>query len=603
MTNGAAPRVVAIVQARTGSTRLPGKVLKEIAGKPLLWHVVHRLRQCRTLDAIAVATSVHPGDNAIAEFCRTEDIQCVRGPEDNLLARFVLAAEQTRADVVVRVSSDAPFLDASFIDHLVEALVAQDGDYVTLPPGTPCAHEGVDPMSRRALEKLAAEKSDDQVAREHVSGYFKRDPDFVRVVHAAPDRRFAAEGTRLTVDTPDDLSFVESVYARMEAKAGEASLADLLMLLEREPRLKAKNAHVKQKALSAEGGVALIRCDGGGAMGFGHVKRCITLARALRDREGLGVIFALNGEREAMAPITAAGFQCVLMPQMWQTAQLSRIIIEKQPDILVCDARQNISREVLARAAAVIPVTAVIDDASERRFTATHAYYPPVPQTAGLPWDGRPTAVRCGWEWSLLGFDPARVEPAHARDPERPTVVVSMGGSDPMDLTRLSARALAKITAPFRARFVIGPGVRNAVALARDIEAMSPNFTALQNVADIGAEFASADAALVAFGVTAYELAALGVPALYLALTDDHALSASAFEAAGMGQVLGLGRVVRADDIARAVWSLIANPERRRDMRAAGMMTVDGLAGERIASDLADALAAARAKKRAAANA
>jgi spore coat polysaccharide biosynthesis protein SpsF len=161
----------------------------------------------------------------------------------------------------------------------------------------------------------------------------------------------------------------------------------------------------------------------------------------------------------------------------------------------------------------------------------------------------------------------------------------------------LAACALSKITATFKARFIIGPGFRNTQRLSRDIEAMSPNFEAAQGVVDIGTEFAAADLALVAFGVTAYELAALGVPALYLSLSDDHSLSASSFSQAGMGMVLGLGRVVRAEDIARACWKLMLDVERRRDMRAAGLNTVDGRAGERIAADLAQALAAARSAK------
>ena len=189
----AAPRVVAIVQARMGSTRLPGKVLKPIAGKPLLWHVVHRLRRCRTLDSIVVATSVSPRDDAIEAFCREEHIDAVRGPEDNVLARYALAAEASKADYIVRVSADAPFLDAGFIDHLVKALIAQDGDYVLLEPGAKCAHEGVDPFSRRALDKLMREAANDPAAREHVTGYFKLHPDFVWVVHAAPYPSLAHE--------------------------------------------------------------------------------------------------------------------------------------------------------------------------------------------------------------------------------------------------------------------------------------------------------------------------------------------------------------------------------------------------------------------------
>jgi spore coat polysaccharide biosynthesis protein SpsF len=304
-----APRVVAIVQARMGSTRLPGKVLKPVAGKPLLWHVLYRLTRCKALDWIVVATSDNPRDDAIEAFCRNEKIDVVRGPEDNVLERFRLAAEQTGADIIVRVSADAPFIDPQFVDHLVKTLIAAEGDYVLVEPGAQCAHEGVDPFTRRALDRLVAEAANDPIAREHVSGYFKAHPDFVRIVHAAPDPRLARRGGRLTIDTPDDLAFIEAIHERLQAKAGEASLADLLLLLEHEPRLGKINAHVRQKSLDNGGGVALIRCDGGFTYGYGHVKRSLTLARALRDRQGLGVVFAINGDADAAKTVHDAGFE------------------------------------------------------------------------------------------------------------------------------------------------------------------------------------------------------------------------------------------------------------------------------------------------------
>src|SRR5712664_1599136 len=120
-----APHVVAIVQARMGSTRLPGKVLKPIAGKPLLWHVLHRLKSCSTLNYTVVATSDNPRDDAIEAFCREEKIEIVRGPADNVLARFQQAAQAATGDIIVRVSADSPFVDAHFSDQLVTALIAQ----------------------------------------------------------------------------------------------------------------------------------------------------------------------------------------------------------------------------------------------------------------------------------------------------------------------------------------------------------------------------------------------------------------------------------------------------------------------------------------------
>ena len=212
-------RVVAVIQARMGSRRLPGKVLKPIAGKPLLWHIVHRLKACRLLEEIAVATSVNAADEAIVEWCNAEGVTVVRGPEDDVLARYAHAAEKLDADIIVRVSSDAPFIDAGFVDHLVATLIEQDGDYVMLEDGENCAHEGVDPFSRRALDRLMMDAAHDPDAREHVTGYFRRHPEFVKTVRAKAYPPLAKKGRRLTIDTPDDLAFIEALHARLATRA------------------------------------------------------------------------------------------------------------------------------------------------------------------------------------------------------------------------------------------------------------------------------------------------------------------------------------------------------------------------------------------------
>ena len=141
--------VVAVIQARMGSSRLPGKVLMSVAGKPLLWHILHRLGQCRTVDRVAVATSTEPQDDALAAFCAQEGVTCVRGPLQDVLERYRLAAIETGARTLLRVTGDAPLIDPGLIDYLVYTMVKAEGDYVQFETGALCAHEGVDVFSRR----------------------------------------------------------------------------------------------------------------------------------------------------------------------------------------------------------------------------------------------------------------------------------------------------------------------------------------------------------------------------------------------------------------------------------------------------------------------
>ena len=568
-----------------GSTRLPGKVLRPVAGKPLLWHIIHRLQASRLIADIAIATTVNPLDEAIVEFGAAHGVTVIRGPEDDVLTRFAKAAEILDADIIVRVSSDAPFLDARFIDHLVISMIEQGGDYVLMEEGAPCAHEGVDPLTRRALDKLILHASDDPAAREHVTGYFKLHPDFVRVARAPAYPLLAREGGRLTIDTPDDLAFVEAVHDRLHAKAGEASLSDLLLLLEREPELRTINGHVKQKPILPSGGLALIRCDGGGKFGYGHVKRMVALARALRDCESIGVLFALNGTPDAALPIRRAGFEAMMIDSL---DGLSALIRKQSPDLLLLDGREGPSRGELEALRRDIPVVAMIDDGSDTRLAADFAYYPPVPQAKALDWTGARTVPRIGWEWSLLGLNP-HLTPVNAMS-ARPTLLVAMGGSDPMGLTLRAAQALMPLDPVFRIRFVIGTGMADAAKVAAHVVSLKGNYETVEGADDLATEYAAADLALCAFGVTAYELAAFGVPAIYLGLTDDHARSASAFEAAGMGQSLGVAAGVSDNDILAAVKALMSDAARRREMRNAGFATLDGNGAARIAADLAAAL-------------
>ncbi|HEY1876096.1 MAG TPA: NTP transferase domain-containing protein [Rhizomicrobium sp.] len=588
-------RVVAVIQARMGSTRLPGKVLKPIAGKPLLWHIVHRLKACRLVEDIAVATSVNPADEAIVDWCNREGVIVVRGPEDDVLARFASAAEKLDADIILRVSADAPFIDAGFVDHLIATLIEQDGDYVLLEEGADTAHVGVDPFSRRALDRLMMDAAHDPAAKEHVTGYFKLNPGFVKIVRAAPYPALARKGGRLTIDTPDDLAFIEALHARSAARAGEASLADLLLLLEREPELNRINAHVTQKQIgqaAQSGGLALIRCDGGGQFGYGHVKRMVALARSLRDRQGIGAIFALNGSDDAAQPIRRAGFQVTMLQD---DTGLQTMADAHKPDILLLDGRSGPSCAELEKLKRGIAVTAVIDDGHERRLAADYAYYPPVPGAKALDWTGSNTLPRLGWEWAILGLNSNFVPPPkdHARA-SRLTVLVAMGGSDPHGLTLRMAKALSVLDQVFRVRFVIGTGMKDAQKVARGLITLKKNYETVEGADDLSIEYANADLALCAFGVSAYELAASGTPALYIALNEDHLASASAFADAGLGLSLGLAGKVSDAEIERNVRWLLNKPNVRRDMRNAALSLMDGQGAARVAADLASALAAVR---------
>ncbi len=174
-------KTVAIIQARMGSTRLPNKVLAEIAGRPMLWHVADRARRARSLDGVVVATSDSPADIAIVNFCVQNGVQCFRGSHDDVLDRYYQASKLFKADVIVRLTADCPLLDSRVVEKVIEEFFADNYDYVsnTLEPTFP-AGLYTEVLRQEALEQAwrdARLKSE----REHVTPYIWKRPLLFRL--------------------------------------------------------------------------------------------------------------------------------------------------------------------------------------------------------------------------------------------------------------------------------------------------------------------------------------------------------------------------------------------------------------------------------------
>lgn len=235
-------RTVAIIQARMGSSRLPGKVLADIHGDTMLGRVVSRLRAARTIDEVVIATSVLADDDAIVTEATRLGCGSHRGSETDVLDRYLGAARAYNADAIVRVTADCPLLDAGVVDLVVSALV-RDVDYAsnthtrTFPRGL-----DVEAMHRDTLERIGRLGTSES-AREHVTAFVMERPELFRVrqIVAVDD----ASQLRWTVDTSDDLALVRTLYALYEPDA--VSYRKLVEIVRSRPELRSFNAHVIQK--------------------------------------------------------------------------------------------------------------------------------------------------------------------------------------------------------------------------------------------------------------------------------------------------------------------------------------------------------------------
>lgn len=244
--------VTVIVQARMSSTRLPGKVMADLCGHPLLEHLIRRINASSRVHSICIATTRNESDDVLVELAERLRIHSYRGSEDDVLSRYLEAARMLQADPVVRVTSDCPLYDFTLLDEMLAARERAINETGPIDCYSNCLHRtyprGLDTeiMSMDALKRLEKEATDPR-AREHVTWHIYRNPNDYRLVNHARENDTDHSELRWTVDTPEDLEFVRQVYALLYPDNPLFDRHDVLALLERKPELLSINRHVRQK--------------------------------------------------------------------------------------------------------------------------------------------------------------------------------------------------------------------------------------------------------------------------------------------------------------------------------------------------------------------
>lgn len=242
-------RCVILVQARMGSTRLPGKVLKEVLEKPLLQYLIDRLKKVELADEVVIATTTHDEDDEIVDFCLAEEIPLFRGKSEDVLDRFYAAAHAFKADVIVRITADCPLIDPKLIDQVIQFYLDHypKYDYVSnshvrsFPIGM-----DTEVFSFKALKEAYTEGNLNE-EREHVTPFIYRRPSrYVKhlIIHEPSLAHF-----RLTVDTEEDFELVKLLIEEIYPKNRDFSMGDILETLQKNPEWIKINGSVKQKEL------------------------------------------------------------------------------------------------------------------------------------------------------------------------------------------------------------------------------------------------------------------------------------------------------------------------------------------------------------------
>jgi len=240
--------IIAIVQARMGSTRLPGKVLLDLAGKPMLVRDIERIQRSKKIDDIVIATTTKSDDDIIISLCHEYGWNFFRGSENDVLDRYYQAAQEYHAKTIVRITSDCPLIEPTIVDLVIDKFISEepDVDYVSNAFPLRTYPRGLDAevISFSALERCWKEDINPRF-REHVTAYVIYNTEQFRIFEVNNDTDLSS--LRWTVDTPEDFEFVSQVYHHF----GENTFSwiDILDLLNQNPELQDINKNIKQKEI------------------------------------------------------------------------------------------------------------------------------------------------------------------------------------------------------------------------------------------------------------------------------------------------------------------------------------------------------------------
>ncbi len=246
-------KVVATIEARMTSSRLPGKVLMPLLEKPALERMIERIKHARYIDEIVVATTVNKADNPIVELCDRLGVSCYRGSEEDVLERVLIAARNVKADLICELTGDCPLIDPLIIDNVIIAHRSGSYDHTsnflnqrTFPIGL-----DVQVFPTHVLEKVAV-LTDDPIDRVHVSYYIYCNPKLFRLNGITANPEVFGPDIRITLDTKEDYEFIQKIFTALHREDSIFYARDIVKFIKKNPELMNINRHIRQK-VAAEG--------------------------------------------------------------------------------------------------------------------------------------------------------------------------------------------------------------------------------------------------------------------------------------------------------------------------------------------------------------
>ncbi len=574
-------KIVAIIQARTGSTRLPGKVLLKLAGKTMLSQVIERVKRAKKIDEIIIATTTSKKDEVVIKIAKAENVKFFSGNENDVLDRYYNAAKKFEADIIARITSDCPLIDPKIIDNTIELFEKEKADYAsnvferTFPRGL-----DVEIFSFKALEK-AWKEAKENVYREHVTSYIYGNPKMFKLASLTAEKKFFAPELRFCVDTKEDFELMKKIYDKLY-RNGFVNSEDAVVFVKKEKLYKInqsveQKSHPKIRQKTSEK-IVVFRLDADEKIGTGHLMRCFALAEKLKARN-VFVLKKMRGTNNKIAEIVKnKGFEILFIDfsdEKNEIEKLKELNAELNSSAIVVDVynrSENYFYELKNFGRLI-----VIDDFAKLQLDADIIVNSNV-FAKNMDYGNCSGRLLLGPKYALLRteFENIKKRKIHG---QVKTILIVFGGSDPNNATIKALRALREVK--FLKIIVVGKLFSNIPELKEELRNHQHLlYVGAHNVSEL---MQKADLAISGAGTTMLELACTGLPALSIVQAENQKLVAEEFEKQGTS--INLGNDINPLILRKKILEL-KNYALREKMSASGQKLVDGKGAERVAEEI-----------------
>lgn len=593
-------RILAIVQARMGSSRLPGKMMRTLMHRPVIDHVISRLmtglHPKGPLNGIVLATSDSDLDDSLVDHIqkRWPQLTIVRDSENNVLGRFVAALKDETADTVVRVTGDCPLINVEVLSGMIASHQLTGADVTNYMPGFEYVDKGLEVVAASALHRVAQDPEATTNDLEHVTALMYRQPDRYKV-HYITSKDYLRRGDiRLTIDTEADLKFMEALFQDLNRKVEDLSLKEVIDHLDENPELISINASAGSKSTMHEKARLGFRCDGNSKIGLGHVVGSLRLAKAVAEELKIGVEFLVREDKSTVSLIQKAGFAVKVLPANYSKAKDIQTIVSKTNKSDWAGVVINFCKEAIDDYGTIFQQ---IPDAGKKLIFMDN----PIPSSCcigDLVINALPHPDYNGYDSDrhpacFDGLDYFLLDEAFTRYSRKirlmgrhiDRILVSMGGADIDNASGLVVEGLALAGYHGWVDIVLGKANPHAELVQKQLRQLRLKGEINVGVSDLPERMWRADVGFSALGLTTYEMAFMGLPIVLVPGTRLNSTVAKHYADRYGGSIyLGLYSQIKPSDVAMCVTEILSDQTLRQKMSESNRIAVDGKGMQRVVS-------------------